>query len=377
MERIRPLTTAWRAALLALALAVPVVVVSATQLYVNWSRYAEVSFVEILAAKAVDWLPWVPMAALVVAVERRRGFAARAWPRALALHLAIAVAWFGAHNAMMVSVGRGFGHLPRAFAVEYLDRIFFKLPGALLVYAFVLVAFWIGHLVDTRHREEVRRLKLEGELADARLRNLKMQLHPHFLFNTMNTIAALVREGERTRAVEVMSELADLLRRALQDGELQEVPLEDEVDFLRRYLRIQHLRFGDRLRADVRVEDGVRRAAVPSLLLQPIVENAIRHGLDLSAETGQVRVTAGHADGRLVLEVTDNGHGMPDGGETEGMGLGTTRRRLAHLYGDAQRLEIGPAAPRGTRVRIELPLRLLAPARAPGRPLPAAAVPHG
>lgn len=358
----RPFRCEWKAVLIALVVAVTAAVVSASQLYVNWSRFEEgVSFPGLLLVKLVEWTLWAGVVPLILVLDRRAGFQARKWTRAVPVHLAAATSWFLVHNAVVVLLAVHMGHQDGGgadvLAKLYLDRIFFKLPTSLLVYGFVLLVFWLNHLATHRHQEEMRRVRLEAELTDAQLHNLKMQLHPHFLFNTMNTIAGLIREGERAEAVEVMSELCDLLRRSLQDVELQEVPLADELDFLRRYLRIQHIRFGDRLHTQVRVDDGVHEALVPNLLLQPLVENAIRHGLDLATEPGQVQVSARREADSLVLEVRDNGQGVRDLSGAEGIGLGTTRRRLAHLYGVGQQLTILPAQPRGTVVRIRIPIR--------------------
>lgn len=336
-----------------------IAVISALQVYLNWASFGDtVPYTKILYQEVLEWGMWAVAVPMIIMVERGAGFHVRSIAQAAAVHLTAATAWFAVQNAVLIGFSRGFlGQTQRDFSGIFLERAIFKYPSSVLVYSFILAIYLVVHLAMERHREEIRRVTIEAELSEAQLQNLKMQVHPHFLFNTMNTIAAFVRDGARAEAVEMMSELCDLLRRALRDVELQEVSLEDELDFLRRYVRIQEIRFGDRLRVQISVDEGIRKALVPNMILQPLVENAIQHGLDLENDGGVVEVSAFGGDGKLVLEIMDNGHGIPDIGAKEGIGLGTTRRRLQHLYHGNHQLEMSSAVPRGTRVRIELPLR--------------------
>jgi two-component system, LytTR family, sensor kinase len=223
-----------------------------------------------------------------------------------------------------------------------------------VIYA-VLVAAAHGVEYYQRSREQEH---LEARLAETRLQLLSMQIQPHFLFNTLNTIAELVHEDPDT-ADTMIAGLSDLLRRALDLGTMQQIPLSAELELLARYLDIQKARFGDRLQVRISVEDAARRAAVPVLLLQPLVENAIRHGLAARMDAGRIDIEAKLANGTLALDVTDDGGDrgaeIPPGPER--VGLGNTRARLDALYGDACRLSLARVPGRGARVSIELPFR--------------------
>lgn len=212
--------------------------------------------------------------------------------------------------------------------------------------------------------------RLEAQLADARFANLSSRLHPHFLFNSLHSIGHLVREGERRRAVDALAELGDLLRRSLDRAGETESTLADELAFLRRYVHIQHLRFGDRLEVREEVTEEAKDALVPTLLLQPLVENAIRHGLELDREPGLVLVAARRQDSRLEITIADNGKGFADEGEAagagadsalrgaadgDGVGLGSTRDRLSLLYGEEGELTVESNPPFSTEIMIRLP----------------------
>lgn len=351
--------TRWR--LLALVgLAAGVALVSATQLYLNWRLGGyEADFGTLLGTEMVEWLLWAGAAPVILWVDRRRGFGSGDVRRAVAVHVAVACAWFAAHNGVMVGLSyvadaeaRGSG-----FADLFLNRTVIRLPAHFLVYGFVVGAAWLGRFVVDYHRKEVESATLSSRLARAQLSNLRMQLHPHFFFNTMHTIAAMVRQGRPEAAIETIAELSELLRRALETADVQEIPLDEELDFLRGYVHIQERRFGDRLRVSYDVDPETRSALVPTLLLQPLVENAIRHGLELDETSGRVEIVADRRDGRLHLEITDNGSGFERGDVREGVGLRTCRRRLRELYGENGEMEIASGPDQGTRVRIRLPYR--------------------
>jgi hypothetical protein len=205
------------------------------------------------------------------------------------------------------------------------------------------------------YRRSRERDQLEARLAETRLQLLGMQLQPHFLFNTLNTIAELVHEDPDT-ADRMIAHLSDLLRRSLELGTRQQVPLTAEVDLVSRYLDIQRARFGERLQVTIDVDPGASHALVPPLLLQPIVENAIRHGLGARLDAGRIAIVARVADRRLVISVTDDGDGAAASG-MERVGLGNTRARLEALYGAQTTLELSPANGAGTRATIVLPFR--------------------
>ena len=194
----------------------------------------------------------------------------------------------------------------------------------------------------------------EARLARAELQALRAQLHPHFLFNSLNTISSLVRE-EPLAAERMISRLGDLLRITLGGHRTDEVPLRQELDFVDRYLEIEQTRFGDRLRVERRVEPAALDALVPHLVLQPLVENALRHGVAPRRAGATVEIRAARQGGLLTLEVRDDGAGAP-AGMADGVGLANTRARLERLYGAGHRFEARPAQP-GFAVLVEIPFR--------------------
>jgi sensor histidine kinase YesM len=206
----------------------------------------------------------------------------------------------------------------------------------------------------------VQASELEKQLATAQLGALKMQLQPHFLFNTLGAIMVLIQQRETAQAGAMVAGLGDLLRLTLEDVEAQEIPLWRELEFLRLYLSIEQVRFEDRLRVRIASPSALSDVLVPHMVLQPIVENAVRHGLCESEEGVTIEVGASSADGLLALIVSDDGPGLvsPRAGHS-GIGLANTRARLTRLYGDHARLDVEQAGSRGVRVTITLPIRTI------------------
>ena len=256
--------------------------------------------------------------------------------------------------------------------------------------------YWIvvlGHLgwqYYKAYRERERQAAvLSTELVQARLQALRMQINPHFLFNTLNTISALIRENPDA-ADRMIVRLSELLRRTLDRGDVQEVPLREELDFLRGYLEIEQMRFPDRLTVTFDIEPKANELLVPHLILQPLVENALRHGIMPREEAGRIEISARVAEGQhLELKVRDNGNGLSPANGTpdrEGIGLKNVRSRLTQLYGGAQEFELGNATGGGVEARIRIPCCTIPRSQAPrvvvmsateagkaGLPLPTAA----
>ncbi|WP_224367822.1 sensor histidine kinase [Hyalangium versicolor] len=227
----------------------------------------------------------------------------------------------------------------------------------------------VGHALRFHRLYMERRLRaseLETQLLRAQFLALQMQLRPHFLFNSLNTITGLIRTGDSRGAVQMTAGLADLLRAVLRSDGSQEVPLRQELDFVERYLRIEQLRFQERLRIDIQVDPEAADALVPHLLLQPLVENAVRHGVRSDTTESRVEIQITREEDELWLRVRDTGEGplsppaaAPEPGVPEegGIGLSNTRARLRHLYGDAQRLELLPAEGGGALAQAVIPFR--------------------
>jgi sensor histidine kinase YesM len=233
----------------------------------------------------------------------------------------------------------------------------------------------VGHAIHyARHfrQEAVRRARIEARLAEAQLQVLRLQLHPHFLFNTLHTISALMHKDLRA-ADRMLALLGDLLRDSFERVGAQEVSLKQELGFLDRYLEIERTRFRDRLTVDVHVDPEALDAEVPNLLLQPLVENAIRHGIGRRRRAGRIEILARRRHERLDLRIRDDGPGLPEGMETDlqgGVGLANTAARLQQLYPETHRFDLRNRPEGGLEVALEIPFRLRAEALPGATPSP-------
>jgi two-component system, LytTR family, sensor kinase len=322
----------------------------------NWLR--------LLAANMPWWYAWLLLTPLVFALARRfPPWAPGKTVRHGALHFAaaapLAVAHAAASSAAWWYLARPRGVGPLGETVRQIVAAY-TMSGIMVYWA--LVGAYAAFDWHRRFRERelaaarlaVRAAQLEASATQSRLDALRMELNPHFLFNTLNSVAGLARRGDTDGAVRMLSTLGELLRVTLGQKE-QEVALEQELDFLRRYLEIERVRFHDRLTVRVDVPDDLLRLPVPSLILQPLAENAVRHGVARSPGPGMVMVRAERRGDALVLEVRDTGAGFNGNGRGEGVGLANTRERLARLYGDRARLELENVPGGGARVAVTLP----------------------
>lgn len=280
------------------------------------------------------------------------------WPLRLALHgvagAVFSLLWILARTGLaqllvpLRGVERPFGEVLRYVLVA---TFFFNM---LVYWVVVTGAHAFAYYRSFRERER-RVLELESRLTSARLQALQMQLNPHFLFNALNGIGTLMyRDVDAADAMLV--KLAELLRHALDRSRDQQVPLRDELAFLDRYLALEQMRFGERLRVQREIDPGVLDVAVPNLILQPLVENALKHGLGPKPGVGTLRLRASAGpSGMLQLEVIDDGVGLPAAPVREGIGTSNCRARLLQLHGRSARLALEPGESGGTRARIEIP----------------------
>lgn len=240
-----------------------------------------------------------------------------------------------------------------------LQRAAFKTQFIVPVYWCIVCVCWgLNHLQDSRERER-RALELEARLAEANLRVLKMQLQPHFLFNALNAIASLIHE-DPDAADDMIGALSQFLRMNLEASAENEVALERELEFVDGYLHIQQARFGERLRFERDIESAARNAMVPPFILQPLLENSIRHGIESRESGGTVTLRARRSAEKLHLEVADDGGGFRDGellNRSDGLGLSNTKARLQALYGEQHQLLLTQNRPNGACVTIEIPFR--------------------
>lgn len=254
------------------------------------------------------------------------------------------------------------GLFPLVLIHQY-RSVFLSFRAALDVLAYWSLVGLCQAITNFRSSQERERraAELEARLTSSKLQALRMQLNPHFLFNTLNSIAALVYVNPRA-ADEMLGDLSQLLRRSLDSMEEQELPLAQELEFIGTYLSIEQRRFGERLRLEQSVPNELMNALVPALLLQPLVENAIRHGIEPRRGPGLISLEAKQENKHLHLIVRDNGRGLPDadlnGSGRRGVGLANIQARLQGLYGQDQRFSVGNAEPEGCRVDIHLPLHL-------------------
>lgn len=229
-----------------------------------------------------------------------------------------------------------------------------------MAYYWAVLAFGYSLEIYQKYKnEELRSAQLEACLIESELKALREQLRPHFLFNTMNTIAVLVREQKNAAAVTLIAQLSTLLRMSLDQNRVHEVTLREELDFLERYVEIQKVRFSDRLEVNIAIDPAALAARIPNLLLQPIVENAILHGIAPKPTPGRVDVLAHVTGDMLHLEVRDDGMGLPAARTGQpGIGLANTRSRLEKIYGSRHRLTLTSVPGKGVAVHIEIPCRL-------------------
>ncbi|HKF06923.1 MAG TPA: histidine kinase [Candidatus Sulfotelmatobacter sp.] len=293
-------------------------------------------------------------------VERRN----RLWR--IALHLLLSAA-FSVFELSLESVLYSRLHLfpsMRDFRGAFVQLLLVGFHGGILNYWIVLgiqwaVLYYRGYQERSSEvlKFELRASELQSQLMSAQLNALKMQLQPHFLFNTLNAITVLVRQQKSKDAEQMLGHLSDLLRGVLEDVDAQEVSLRRELEYLQLYLAIEQVRFPDRLRVEISADPATQQAAVPQLILQPIVENAIRHGIGRSSSAGRILISASKIDGTMELRVQDDGPGLSprDRADDQGIGLANTRARLQQLYGQDARLEIENCDRGGVVVTMNIP----------------------
>lgn len=311
------------------------------------------------------FLPAVMWLAFRFPIERRRLF------RNVALHLLACLLIAGANRAASRVAERVLPRLersaptgpPNAFGALFS----FRAALDVLVYWSLVGACQAVRNFRSSQERERRAAELEALLTGAKLQTLRMQINPHFLFNTLNSIAALVYVNPRA-ADEMLGDLGALLRRSLDSMGEQEVPLGQELDFAEAYVRIEQRRFGERLRLEWSAPEDLTKALVPALILQPLVENAVRHGIEPRRGPGLISIEAAREGGHLRLAVRDDGRGLREADSASsarrGVGLANTEARLRGLYGADQRFSFGAAEPQGFQVEIRLPLHF-EPTRVP------------
>ena len=326
-----------------------------------------------------DWLLYAFLTPFVFAISKRWPLARPRLGRRILLHLFMSimfcVAWATCGQVLRMLLVRlfapqlyqeamqnGIAQFWMRIGVEWLSWIFITLPFGVAVYLCVVgIEHATRYFIDARERE-LQIARLSEQLSSARFAALQAQLNPHFLFNTLNTIAVLVRDNDRAGAVSIVEHLSELLRRTLSRHQANEVTLGEELDLVRQYVAIEQARFSDRLRPEFRIPDALLNAVVPSFSLQHLVENAIRHGVAKDSDAGLLIVTATRSGDVLEITVINDGVSIdPAAPIPPGHGIDNTRERLRALYGDKASLEIVPRAEGGTIARLRVPYREFGP----------------
>jgi hypothetical protein len=312
------------------------------------------------------WLAWAPLTPVIVWFARRYSLLDGAWKRNLLVHVPAFLAMSLLHSAastvitLSIDPFDGLGDGPKTFWPSFLLRVPGSFRSDLLIYGAVIGICYAFDYYRKYREREILATRLEAQLAQAQLDALRMQLHPHFLFNTLNSIAGLVRDNKNQAAVSMLVGLGDLLRHTLEHSSRQEVELREELNFIKLYLSIQQMRFSDRLRTEFDIDPATATALVPNLVLQPLTENALRHGIAHSAAPGVVGISSTVQNGHLRLMVYDNGAGLHDGWQLKGsagIGLANTAARLQQLYDDNHQFDIRNRDSGGVEVIIVMPLK--------------------
>ncbi len=320
----------------------------------SWADFVEVAIPQFGRAAM-----WACLAPFILMLRSRVPLGTGHWVGGILFHLCfsfvvMATFYLGRIEAYAIF----FGPMPGKFWHVALSS-FYGHNIVDMAYYWAVIAFGYGGELQRRFKnEEIRAVTLESRLIEAELKALREQLKPHFLFNTLNTISVMVRDGKNEMAVTLLARLGSLLRMSLDGNHSNETTLRVEMDFLERYIEIQKARFSDRLTVGISVEDGALGVPVPWLLLQPIVENAILHGVAPKSGPGRVEISGHVEGGSLHLEVSDDGPGLPESRRVvEGTGLANTRERLAKIYGGAGRMTLRNRPTGGISVEIVLPCR--------------------
>lgn len=301
---------------------------------------------------------------IAIWILRRFPFTRRGWPLALTAQLGGLIFYTIAHTTLMAisravlfplaGLGRyDYGIMTYRYPMEASHDAF--------IYAMVVGFAYVFERLRQAREAEVRAAELQARLAHSQLENLKLQLHPHFLFNTLNAISSVMYE-DIEKADTMMAQLSDFLRLVLDSSGVHEVPLERELIVEQMYVDIMKTRLDTRLNLSIDVDPALRRAAIPFMLLQPLLENSIKHGLLSDSSALDIEIRARRMGGATVIAVRDNGRGLRANAATERHGLANVRERLAHMYGDAASFAIAPARDAGTEVTLSIPYAPLAAA---------------
>ncbi|HEX8072787.1 MAG TPA: histidine kinase [Pyrinomonadaceae bacterium] len=337
----------------------------AGQWYVGYTANGyPITWTQVLTWALTEWWLWALLAPFILWCAHQFYIDRQNRRRTIPVHLALGIGFSFAHIVLHAAAEQWtpWAWAPdeqMSFSTSFYHLLTKKFHLNLLTY-FVIVG--VSHALEYYRRYQERErtaAQLEAQLSRAQLQALKMQLHPHFLFNTLNTISALIHRDPRA-ADRMVARLGDLLRLTLDNSGVEEVTLKEELEFLEKYLEIERTRFHDRLSVRLQVDPASLDARLPNLLLQPLVENAIKHGISARPGAGHIEISAQRDNGSLQLAVRDDGTGLPADWQTTGqlgVGLANTRARLAQLYGAQHVFTLANVPGGGLEVAITIPFR--------------------
>jgi two-component system, LytTR family, sensor kinase len=351
----------WTGLALALTAQAYLVILSLIQAHADLPKdRPPLAFTELLLSSCAECVIWAILTLGLLELVRRYPFGqGKSW-RSLAVHVTACLACgLVAACLSMLAAELIRSEIPKpTLSLNVLVFYFVaKLNNNIFFYwAIVAVAHVLNYYRQLRARELLSS-QLEAKLAQTQLQVLKMQLQPHFLFNTLNAIAGLVREKRNDAAVSMIVGLSDFLRRVVEDSDRQQVPLGEELEFTQKYLDIQKVRFAERLQFSIDVPQDLLPAQVPSLILQPMVENAVKHGIARRVQGGAIRITAFRSNGTLTMRIYNDGPSLPAGWESgqSGIGIVNVRTRLQGLYGDQFELRMRDQQPGGVEATVSVP----------------------
>jgi sensor histidine kinase YesM len=291
-------------------------------------------------------------------------FEFQSWARRIALHLSGAIVFSFLHTTIMAVSRKILAPLLGLGEYDYgimTYRYPMEFSKDLLGYTIIVLAYYSFERYRIMEAEKLATAELQTRLAEAQLENLRLQVQPHFLFNTLNTISSVMYEDVRA-ADAMLTQLSDLLRLTLRASRAQEIPLEEELELSRLYMELMQKRFESKLRVHYSIDPALKSSLVPQLILQPLLENSLRHGMPPGEAGMDISVTAQRENGSMILQVLDTGCGLGLRGPAEvfgrGLGLSNIRDRLAHLYGESQQLSIANRTGGGAQVTLRVPLHV-------------------
>jgi len=317
----------------------------------------------LFAIELVSWLPWALATPFIIRLAWEYPIVRATNVRSLGVHAAAFASISAVSEAWSALLQVWFNPWGNRKWPNFVDTwsttLVFQAVTFLIAYALILTATYLLDARESMARQTIEAARINEELSKAQLAALRRQIEPHFMYNALNSIAGLVRDQRNDAAVSMIVGLSEFLRRASEDSHRSQVALREEVEYLQRYIEIQKIRFGERLQVSVDIPQEVLCAQVPNLLLQPLVENAIKHGIAKRVAGGNVLVAGACHDGNLCLRIYNDGPGVPADWEltSGGVGIANLRTRLQILHGRESQLQLRTADPGGVEVVVTLPFR--------------------